>query len=103
MVHALVSLALAATLLPLAASAVPIRATDGKHEAVLQTPAGPRRPGLIPVPAATTGPLTDGQMLNQRGRPVPGVSANRNTMEATTESQRAKVAETTPGASTREL
>jgi hypothetical protein len=101
MVRALFSLGLALTAatLPLAASAVPIRATDGQPEAAPNGAAGPRRPGVIPAPAATTGPLTEAQTLNQRGRPVPAASANRNTPE----SQRSKVAETAPRSTTREL
>jgi hypothetical protein len=86
-----------ASLLPLAASAVPIKAADGVSTSVPNSQSGPRRPGPIrPAPRAGD---TASQFVNRRGRPVPSLSKPLNTGD----DQRPRVAEGVPSPAPRQL
>lgn len=87
-----IGIALASTLLvPLAASAVPIKAADGVSDSAASSASGPRRPGLI-TPAPVNGDSAS-QTINRRGRPVPGQASKPL---AATEDQRPAVADNEP-------
>jgi hypothetical protein len=86
-----------ASLLPLTASAVPIKAADGVSTSVPNSQSGPRRPGLIrSTPRAGD---TASQFSNRRGRPVPSLSKAADTGA----DQRARVAESVPSRAPRQL
>lgn len=87
-----IGIALASALLvPLAASAVPIKGADGVPDAAAAA-SGPRRPGLI-TPAASNGDAAS-QTINRRGRPVSGQANNALSSPA---EQRSNVAENENG------
>jgi hypothetical protein len=86
-----------ASLLPMTAEAVPIKAADGVSTSVPNSQSGPRRPGLIPqTPQAGD---TANQFVNRRGRPVPSVSKSLDPGA----DQRARVAESVPSRAPRQL
>ncbi len=89
----------AASLLPLAASAVPIRAADGVSTSVPGRQAGPRHPGVVTVspPSADLGSAS--LSTNRRGRPVPGLNKTLSNRDG----QRARVAEGVPSPSASQL
>jgi hypothetical protein len=64
----------AASLLPLAASAVPIRAADGVATSVPGRQAGPRHSGVVSVPPSNADNGSASLSTNRRGRPVPGMT-----------------------------
>lgn len=86
-------------LLPLAASAVPIRAADGVPTSVPGSKAGPRHPGVIPLSPLAPALSASTVSPNRRGRPVPSLS------KATTpnDSPRARVAEGVSSSAARQL
>jgi hypothetical protein len=86
-----------AWLLPLTASAMPIKAADGVSTSAPNTPSGPRRPGLIPpTPQAEE---TTSQLVNRRGRTVPSLSQSVQAGD----DQRPRVAESVPSRAPSEL
>jgi hypothetical protein len=82
----------AASLFPLAASAVPIRATDGVPTSVPGRQAGPRHPGVVTVSRPDAGLGSASLSTNRRGRPVP----SQNKTLSNRDGQRARLAEGTP-------
>ena len=86
-----------AAFLPLAATAVPIKAADGVPTSVPNSQSGPRHPGLIPAAPADVGSAS--QSLNRRGRPVPSLSKSLSTGD----SQRPSVAESGTSRAPRQL
>jgi hypothetical protein len=89
----------AACLLPLAASAVPIRAADGVATSVPGRQTGPRHPGVMTVSTPNAGLGSAGISPNRRGRPVPSLSKSPSPSDG----QRARVAEGVPNASASQL
>jgi hypothetical protein len=64
--------------LSLAALAVPIQSAHGVTAPVASSVSGgPKRPGSIPA-SSSSGSSSTADISNQRGRPVPGISATQS-------------------------
>ncbi|MEB3334973.1 MAG: hypothetical protein VKP70_08315 [Cyanobacteriota bacterium] len=78
----------AACLLPLTASAVPIRAADGVPTSIPGRQTGPRHPGVVTVTPPDADLRSASVTTNRRGRPVPGLNRTLSTFNG----QRSSVA-----------